>query len=203
MLSQAHLQCLKVGQDRIGSLGQSGTLLPFTAVVGNSCSFMVNTEQVLAWISPVKRLEPKTMPPKKICFNLHHIPLCCQRKHHHYVPHCLAMRPLPLCRNVNTIPMPTRNTTLHLLRKKWCYAEGCGVVACYLLSPLGSASGHASTCYGSSLHACVHACVCVRLVWACGSTKVIGREWNILWVWQGCDLHVFVLNDLFIGCLVL
>ena len=70
MLSQAHLQCLKVGQDRIGSLGQSGTLLPFTAVVGNSCSFMVNTEQVLAWISPVKRLALNTMPLNRICFDL-------------------------------------------------------------------------------------------------------------------------------------
>ena len=59
------------------SVGQLGVLLPSTALATTPSS-TVDTEQVLGHISPVKVLEPiyKTMPPKSICFDLCHMPLC-------------------------------------------------------------------------------------------------------------------------------
>ena len=76
-VSDAPAASAEKDQVSICSLGQLGVLLPSTALATTSSS-TVDTEQALGCISPAKRLEPIyiTMPPKSICFNLCHMPLC-------------------------------------------------------------------------------------------------------------------------------
>ena len=115
-------------QISIGSLAQSGASLPSTALAWTPQSFTVDMEQVLSWIFPVKWLEPKSMLPKRICFDLCHITLCRQHERLHFEPGCVATKPSPLCRNINTITMPT----WCIILEKWCYARE--ICSCALLS---------------------------------------------------------------------
>lgn len=67
---------------------------------------------VLAQISPVQILEPKMMPPKRICFVLRCISECRWCKGLHCVPYCIALKPLSLCRKNDVTRKDTRLHTL-------------------------------------------------------------------------------------------
>ena len=121
-------------QINIGSLVQLGASLLSKALATTPQGSTVDTEQVLGWISPVKRLEPKTMPPKSICFNLHHIPLC-RRANNLTLCHKLhRMKPSSLRRNINV--MLTRDVLPCHFRKMMLHRDRRVVARSYLLRTL-------------------------------------------------------------------
>ena len=122
------------GQINIGSLDQLGVSLPSTALATTPRGSTVDTEQVLGWISPVKRLEPKTMPPKSICFNLDRIPLCCRANNLTLCHKLHHMKPSSLRRNIYV--MLTRDVLLCRFRKMMLHRDRQVVAHSYLLCTL-------------------------------------------------------------------